>query len=388
MPSPEGAQAVDVPAGPNPSSWAERWLAWRDRLLTKASFRHWAASFALTRPVARRRALGLFDVMAGFVYSQVLAACVQLRLFDLLADGPLTPEEVGRRAALPIDGARRLLAAAASIDLLERRSGGRYGLGRLGAPLVDDEAITAMVRHHAALYADLRDPVALLRGERGASELGRYWPYTAYDAPGEASDQRVVEYSALMSASQPLIAAEVLAAYPLARHRRLLDVGGGEGRFLAAAARAAPELQLMLFDLPGVATRAREYLAGQGLAVRSEVAGGDFMVDPLPRGADVISLVRVLFDHPDDRVLALLRRAHTALPPGGTVLIAEPMADTPGAARMGDAYFGFYLLAMGHGRARSAPEHMGLLAQAGFTAARRVPTRMPIQCSLVVATRS
>jgi demethylspheroidene O-methyltransferase len=132
---------------------------------------------------------------------------------------------------------------------------------------------------------------------------------------------------------------------------------------------------------------ARERLSVQGLAARVEVVGGDFMVDALPLGADVISLVRVLFDHPDDRVLALLRRVHAALPPGGTVLVAEPMAGTPGAARMGDAYFGFYLLAMGRGRPRSADEHIELLAQAGFASARRVATRMPIQSSLVVATR-
>jgi demethylspheroidene O-methyltransferase len=143
----------------------------------------------------------------------------------------------------------------------------------------------------------------------------------------------------------------------------------------------------MLFDLPLVAVRAREGLSAQGLAARVEVTGGDFMVDALPRGADVISLIRVLFDHPDDRVLALLRRVHAALLPGGTVLVAEPMAGTPGAARMGDAYFGFYLLAMGHGRPRSAEEHIDLLVRAGFVSARRVATRMPIQASLVVATR-
>ncbi len=48
------------------------------------------------------------------------------------------------------------------------------------------------------------------------------------------------------------------------------------------------------------------------------------------------------------------RRAHDALPPGGTLLIAEPMAGTPGAEAMGDAYFGLYLWAMGSGRPRSA----------------------------------
>ena len=62
----------------------------------------------------------------------------------------------------------------------------------------------------------------------------------------------------------------------------------------------------------------------------------------------------MLHDHDDAAALALLRAARAALPPDGTLLLAEPMAGTPGAEPMGDAYFGFYLLAMGSGRPRTA----------------------------------
>jgi demethylspheroidene O-methyltransferase len=73
------------------------------------------------------------------------------------------------------------------------------------------------------------------------------------------------------------------------------------------------------------------------------------------------------------------------LPAGGTLLLAEPMSDTPGAEPMGDAYFGFYLLAMGSGRARSADELATLLRQAGFGRIRQRSTRMPLQTRLIVA---
>ena len=105
-----------------------------------------------------------------------------------------------------------------------------------GAPLVGNTGLHAMIEHHATLYADLADPVALLRGDSQAAMAG-YWPYAAVDAAAPVSalsPERVAEYSRLMSASQPLVAQEVLAAYDFRAHRRLLDVGGGEGRFLAA----------------------------------------------------------------------------------------------------------------------------------------------------------
>jgi demethylspheroidene O-methyltransferase len=282
---------------------------------------------------------------------------------------------------------QRLLDAAVSLQLLERRRGGRYGLGPLGSPMVGQGALRAMVEHHATLYRDLSDPVALLRHGSGDSELGRCFPSAAAHRPGELPMHQVAAYSALMSASQPLVAQEVIDAYPFDRHRVLLDVGGGEGAFVQAVGARAPHLQLRLFDLPSVAELARARLAEAGLAQRVQTHGGDFFQDALPTGADLISLVRVAFDHPDERVLALLRRAHAALPPGGTLLLAEPMADVPGAEAIGDAYFGFYLLAMGRGRPRSAAHLSRLLREAGFDHVQSLPTRLPLQAGLLVAHR-
>ena len=371
------------------SGWVDRCLGWRDRLLASPLFQRRAAAFALTRPVARRHARDLFDLVAGFVYSQVLLACVQLRVFEVLADGPQPLERLAAGFALPLDAAQRLLDAAVALRLLERRSEGRYGLGELGAPMVGNAAVAAMVQHHAALYADLADPVALLRAtpeQRRDNALARYW---AYDAAGGAGDDdaggRVANYSALMAASQPLVADEILDAYALRRHRCLLDVGGGDGRFLATVAQRVPALRLVLFDLPAVAERARARFAAAGIAARASAVGGSFLTDALPRGADIASLVRVVHDHDDAAAMTILRAVRAALPAGGTLLLAEPMAGTPGAEAMGDAYFGFYLLAMGRGRPRSAAVLTEMLAEAGFEGVRRLPTHLPLQTQLLIA---
>jgi demethylspheroidene O-methyltransferase len=105
----------------------------------------------------------------------------------------------------------------------------------------------------------------------------------------------------------------------------------------------------------------------------------------LPTGADVISLVRVIFDHDDARALSILKAVRRALPEGGTLLLAEPMSETPGAEAMGDAYFGFYLLAMGKGRARSAGRLTDMLHQAGFGDVRLLRNPMPLQTQVILA---
>ncbi|MFN5699028.1 MAG: methyltransferase [Betaproteobacteria bacterium] len=375
-------------AAPASTTWRDRWLDWRDARLVHPWFRRWAMAWRLPRALVRRRARSLFDLMAGFVYSQTLLACVRLRLFDHLATGPQTLPRLAALTGVPEAGLERLLRAACSLQLLQQRDTGAYGLGVLGAPLVGDPGIAAMVEHHALLYEDLRDPVALLKADAPTGRMASYWVYANTAQPGVLSDADVAAYSALMSATQPMIAEEVLQAVDLRRHRCLLDVGGGEGRFVQQAAEHAPHLQLMLFDLPAVAERARERLTRAGLGRRCTVHGGDFAQDGLPAGADIISLIRVAFDHPDERVLAVLRAVHTALPPGGTVVLAEPMSGTPGAEPMGEAYFGFYLRAMGRGRPRT-PEHLGrLLAAAGFGAVQLMPTRLPLQTRVMVATKT
>jgi demethylspheroidene O-methyltransferase len=368
-----------------PSAWRERWFALRNRLLASPRFQRLAAAFPPTRPIARRRTRELFDLCAGFVYSQVLLACVRLKVFDLLADGPLTVAVLAGRTGLSDDAMRRLLGAAATLRLVEARPGDRFGLGVLGAALRGNGGLPDMIEHHALLYADLADPVALLTGQHRDTALARYWAYAASPQPGALAADQVASYSRLMAATQAFIADEVLAAAPLSGRRCLLDVGGGEGAFLAAVGARHRRLGLMLFDLPAVAERARARLAEAGLADRAAVHGGDFSADPLPPGADTISLVRVLHDHDDATVSTILRAARRALPPGGLVMVAEPMSGAPGAEPAGEAYFGFYLLAMGRGRPRTPSALYSLLEAAGFLRPRLVRTRNPLLLQMIVA---
>lgn len=362
--------------------WRERWINWRNRLVADPRFQRAAAASPLTRFVARRRARALFDLCAGFVYTQILLACVRLRLFEALASGPAQPSQLAARLDLTPEATHRLLRAAASLNLLRALPDDRYALDDLGASVLANPSVAAFVEHHALLYDDLRDPVAVLRGET-RTRLSQFWPY----AEGRADDpEACAAYSDLMARSQQLIAEDVLDAYPFGEHQSLLDIGGGEGAFVAAVAMRHPELRLQLLDLPPVAQRARDRLAAQGLA-RVDVRAGSFL-DPQPAAsADLVTLIRVLHDHDDAMARAALRAAHEALTPGGVLLVAEPMADTPGAEAIGEAYFGFYLLAMGSGRARRRAELTLLLQEAGFAGVRHLPSLRPMFASVLIGRR-
>ncbi len=346
---------TDPTAGlPAPRAWRLDGLA--NRLAASPRFRSICARVPGLRRIARAEGAALFDLMQGFVQSQMLRALVELRVLDMLADTPATAATLSPRVQVPPERLAVLLQAGAAMGLLRRR-GDRYALARRGAAFLSVPGLAEMVRHHGVLYDDLADPVAFIRGETTPG-LADFWPYV-FGAGGPMPPEATERYSRLMADSQSLVAEEALAHVSLGSARRLMDVGGGTGTFLRAVRQRYPALELALFDLPGVVEQA---------ALPADVArhGGSFRTDPLPAGADVISLVRVLYDHSDATVRALLARVHAALPPGGRVLVIEPMSGGKRPDPQTDVYFSVYTMAMQTGRTRSAEAISGLLSEAGF----------------------
>lgn len=357
-----------------------RWVMRRNAVLGSARFQHWAARMPIFRWVARRRAAAQFDLVAGFVYSQILAAFVEAGLVEYLNGALLSLDDIADSTKLETDAADRLLKGAGALDLAESPQPGLWTLGQAGAELAPNSGAMAMIRHHRLLYRDLAAPLELLaEGRHEETALSAFWTYASKSGTASSSD-----YSALMAATQPMVSQQIIDAYDFSRHQRMLDIGGGSGAFVAAVATSTPSLQFGIFDLPGVVAEAESRLAD---SARITLHGGSFKRDPIPTGYDLVTLSRILHDHDDDVATALLAGIYAALPPGGTLLIVEPMAESQGAERMGDAYFGFYLWAMNSGRPRSADEISEMLANAGFVRVKTIKTALPIITSAIIASK-
>ncbi|PWJ21726.1 methyltransferase [Jannaschia seohaensis] len=358
--------ALEPPARPRRAGWATRLVASR-------RFQTFCARVPGLRRIARRDGEALFDLVAGFVHSQVLWAVVELRLAHRLFEASQSAEALARGTGIPAARMAALCDAAVALGLFCKRHG-TYSLARRGAAMLGVPGLEAMVSHHSVLYRDLSDPLGVLRGEE--TELARFWPYVFGAAAAEAPDV-AARYSRLMTESQALVAEETLSRVDLSGASEVLDVGGGAGAFLAALGARHSGPHLHLFDLPAVAPAAARTFAEAGLSARARITPGSFRDDRLPEGADTVTLVRVLYDHADETVLALLRAVHTALPEGGRLIVSEPMTGGAAPHRAGDAYFAFYCMAMRTGRARSPEEIVALLRRAGFGRIRDAGTTRP-----------
>lgn len=368
------AQPVARPRGLTLSGWFYRMIA-------KPSFQSWASRFPLTRGIARREGAEMFDLVAGFVQSQVLMAVVELRLLHRLIESPRSAAGLAREAGMTSDRMEILLQAAAALGLIRRRKDGRFTVARKGAALLGVPGLEAMILHHRVFYRDMENPVALLRGEVD-TELANFWPYV-FGARGDVDPAVTRTYSDLMADSQGLVAQDTLRMVNLSDVTCLLDVGGGSGAFALAVAQAYPAMNLMLFDLPDVVPAARTRFDAAGLGERLAVHGGSFRSDSLPHGADAISLIRVLYDHSDDTVRGLLSKIFDTLPKGGRLIISEPMSGGAVPEPSGDVYFAFYTMAMRTGRTRSAAEIARFCAETGFAGIETPKSRRPFVTSVV-----
>lgn len=367
---------------PLPRFWPTNWLT---RLVARPSFQDWVNRTPGLSRIARKDGAELFGIVQGFVRAQTLFAMVQLDIPRQLMSGPMTADDLGQFAGLSTDRMALLLKAASGIGIVKRRRDASFALTRQGAALVGVPGLQDMILHHGAFYRDMADPVGLLAGDR-ETELSAFWPYVF--GAGGATDPAVTDrYSNLMAETQAMVARDTLQAVSLKDVSCLMDVGGGSGAFLIEAGRQHPNLEMVLFDLPAVMPSAKQRVASAGMANRITLAGGSFRDDALPDIGDAVSLVRVLYDHSDDTVKALLRRVHDALPTGGRLIISEPMSGGAEPDAITDVYFAFYTLAMRTGRTRSSAEIAELVRGAGFKSIQTPRTPRSFVTSVLTAVR-
>jgi 2,7-dihydroxy-5-methyl-1-naphthoate 7-O-methyltransferase len=102
--------------------------------------------------------------------------------------------------------------------------------------------------------------------------------------------------------------------------RTVVDVGGGAGAMLAEILRTRPSVRGILVDTPATVARAAETFEAAGVSDRASLAPQSFF-EPLPAGADLYLLRKILNDWPDRETVAILRRCAEAAGPSGIVVV-------------------------------------------------------------------
>ena len=341
-----------------------------------------AAHLGCQEPAPDRAARDLLRLMTGAWRTQAVAAFAELGVADHLLDGLTSTTELAAATGAEPDNLTRLMRYLASEGILTLEQDGSYALTEVGALLA--RGVNGSLRDLALLYGGpfYHSFEALAHTIRtGESAFLKMFGEAPFDYFAQhPADARLFERG--MAAGSSFLTA-VPAALDLAAVRVVVDVAGANGRLLSEILRAAPGARGVLFDRPHVIEAAPEVLAELGCADRCDLVAGDFFSDPVPAGADLYLLSRILHDWDDDRCAVILANIRARITPGTRLAVMErpvPATDSDSLAFSYDVHMMVNNLG---GRERTVAEYRALLHAAGFELHAEHP--LPLDMAVLLA---
>ena len=259
--------------------------------------------------------------------TQAVSVAIQLRLPELLRDGPQTADALAQATHCHGPSLTRLLRALTSIGVLTEAADGRFELTSAGVLLRADVpgSLAAWAEFCGtrswATWGRLVESVRTGDSIRKQASGVDGFHHLENDAQGALLFNR-----AMVDLTQP-VALAAARSVDWSGMRLIVDVGGGYGELIAAILAEHPSTRGILFDLAhaSAAAGAGRLLAAAGVDGRCTLVTGSFF-DAVPDGADAYLLKSVLHDWDDDRAVEILRNCRRAMAPQATLFIIERIA--------------------------------------------------------------
>jgi acetylserotonin N-methyltransferase len=310
----------------------------------------------------------VIELMEGFRRSKTMFAAVNLGVFDLLAHGPLTSDEVAGRLNTNPDATGRLLEACFSLGLLTLSGGQFSNSPQTDAYLVrtSDRSLTGYILYsNDALYPMWSHLEDAIREGTPRWEQTFGWPAPIFEH-FFSTPEKMRTFTLGMHGLGLSTSPTVVRAFDLSGFRTMADLGGATGHLAIAACEAWPALHGIVFDMEKVVAVAQEFVRQSSAHDRLSLQAGDFFEGDLP-AADLYALGRILHDWPEPKIHRLLKRIYDALPPGGGLLVVEKLLAEDRSGPVGAHMQSLSMLVCTEGKERSLSEYEALLREAGFT---------------------
>lgn len=313
----------------------------------------------------------LAETIRAFQPSRALLTGIELDVFTHLGEGA-TASEVAEKAGTDPRATEMLLNALVALEALAKREGrffntaasrflaGEQRAGWLHTVNLWDtwSKLTEAVRSGSA---PARDEIA---------DRGQAWTEAFIAAMDRGAAER---------------APVVVQGAGATGVKRMLDLGGGSGAYSIAFARANPELEAVVLDLPGVLPLTERYIEAAGMKDRIGTTPGDLRTDHFGAGFDLVLLSSICHMLDERENADLVRRCREALVPGGRLVIQDfLLEDDKTKPKMAALFSLNMLVGTRGGSSYSVEEYSAWLSDAGFRKVRHV--RLPGPSGLIIGT--
>jgi SAM-dependent methyltransferase len=307
-----------------------------------------------------------------YMKSRVIFTAGELDVFTKLDGCHYTAPELARDSSLDPRATARLLDCLVGLGLLHKDQD-RYHL------VAGSEVLSA--KHPATILPMILHLNHIWKNWSLLSDVVRQGKNESLKKISDWGGEVQEAFIGAMHVVGKDLAAEIAAHYDLSHFKKLLDLGGASGTYTMAFLRRNLDLRAVIFDFAPVLAFAKKRLSEEGLLDRVELAAGDFYQDELPKGCDLALLSAIIHQNSPEQNIALYKKIHRALEPGGVVLIRDHIMDESRTQPALGAMFALNMLVnTSGGDTYTFSEVKETLEAAGFGDVKQVRTGEKMDC--------
>jgi SAM-dependent methyltransferase len=272
------------------------------------------------QPAARPNPEKVLQFSFAYAPPLMIEAAVRLKVFDALAGGPKTSDQLAQETGASRRGLRILLNGLVGLELLTKPQPGHYAL----TPEADAFLVGGRPAYLGGFFRHTSSQ--LIPKWLGLTDIVRTGkPAAAVNQEGDGATffEKFVEDIFPLSRPAALGLADHLNLPAVTSPVSVLDLACGSGVWGVSLAEKSPKVRVTAVDWPGVLPVTKRVAERHGVADRFTYVAGDLLEADFGTGHHVATLGHILHSEGAARSKELLRKTFAALAPGGTIAIAE-----------------------------------------------------------------
>jgi len=320
----------------------------------------------------------LLKVSGSYWQTCALHTGVKLDLFTTLGDEALSGKTLAEKMGLDAGALTRLLNALSAMKLLVKE-GESY---RNTPPAIkflskySNRYIGYLIKHHHHLM----DSWARMAE---SMKTGQPTRRRASSSEEEERESFLMGMFVIGMHTAPPLAQEI----DLSGRRTLIDIGGGPGTFAIHFCLKNPELKATIYDLPTTRPFAEKTINNFGLSDRIDFMDGNYVEKDIEGSYDAAWLSHILHGEGPETCLEILKKAVSALVPGGIICIHDFILHDTMDGPLFPALFSInMLLGTDAGRSYSESQLMDMMREAGVKKTKRLPYVGPTESGVIIGT--
>jgi len=258
--------------------------------------------------------LEIRETVMAFQKSRIILTAYQLDIFTFIGKKSHNSETISKSLNLNASAAERLLNALVALELLKKNdenySNSKDSLMFLSK---NSPAYMAGFMHSNNLWNTWSHLTDVIKTGKIAQDL----------EINERGEEWVEAFINAMHDRGKKQAPAQISKIDLNNVESVLDVGGGSGCFCMAFLKRKPELKTAIFDLPNVIPISKRIIENEGFSGKIEHYKGDYTMDELPLGFDLVFLSAIIHSNSFDTNQDLVKKCYNSLNTNGKIVIQD-----------------------------------------------------------------